>query len=281
MKTALALGTFDGIHAGHRAVIEKTLPYHSIAVTFDLPPKAVITGNPQLLMLPSDKTARIKRLGINQVDMLQFCDVKNMSAKEFLETLNKKYKPSLISVGFNYRFGKDAEGDVNTLAEFCNKSGIKLSVADEQKAFGETVSSTFIRRLITAGEITHANNLMDGSFSFDAPIISGDSRGRTLGFPTANQQYPELLVKARFGVYESRVLLNGNIYRAITNIGIRPTFETENIGCETFIKDFSDDIYGSNMRLELVRFIRDEKKFGSSEELATAVKNDISAVFKE
>ncbi len=278
MKTAIALGTFDGLHAGHRAVIEKTADFFSVAVTFKTPPKNIILGKSQLLMLPEQRAALLKKLGVNQVDMQNFEDVRNIEAAAYLENLYQKYKPTRIVCGYNYRFGKNALGDTALLAEFCKKNNIEFCCVDALCDGENEISSTIIREYIKSGQIQKANSLLFDTFSFTAQVMHGDKRGRTLGFPTANQQYPELLVKTKFGVYISRVTIQGKTYDAITNIGIRPTFKTESVGCETYIKGFCGDIYGKVMKTELIKFVREEQKFGSLEELKQAISNDIKCL---
>ena len=275
MKTAIVLGTFDGLHAGHRAVIEQAKGFYSTAVTFDTPPKNAISGKLEMLILPHDRKERIKALGIDEVVMQDFDRVKDISANDYLLHLKENYNPDRIVCGFNYRFGRGAEGNTQLLAEFCSKNDIEfICVAPVQKD-GVTLSATNIRNLIRQGDVLTASSLMHGGFSFCAPVAHGDGRGRLLGFPTANQQYPETLVQPKHGVYISRVTIGKKQYKAITNIGIRPTYQTDTVGCETFIKDFSGDIYGENIRLELLQFVRAEQKFSSAEELKNAVLKDI------
>lgn len=275
MKTAIVLGTFDGLHAGHRAVIEKATGFFGIAVTFDIPPKSILTGEPQLLILPEERAKRIKQLGINGVEMQNFNEVKDVEAADYLNILKQKYNPSRIVCGFNYRFGRGAEGDTKLLAEFCHNNGIEFICVPPVKKDGITVSSTNIRNLIREGKTSEASSQIYGGFSFTAPVLHGDARGRTLGFPTANQIYPEWLVKAKRGVYVSRVTVDGKEYKAVTNLGIRPTYQTDTVGCETFIKGFSGDIYGCDMKTELLYFVREERKFSSVGELKNAILNDV------
>lgn len=280
MKTAIVLGTFDGLHAGHRAVIEKADGFYSVAVTFDIPPKSVQTGEPQLLMSHKDRIERLKKLGIDRVDTQKFEDVQDIDANSYLELLKEKYNPQRIVCGFNYRFGKGATGDTKLMADFCYKNNIEFlcvpAVADESG----TISSTGIRSLLRDGKMSEAAGQIYGGFAFTAPVIHGDARGRTLGFPTANQEYPKDFVRIKFGVYISRVTIDGKQYDAITNVGIRPTFKTDMVGCETFIKDFCGDLYGSEMKTELVEFIRDEQKFSSIDELKNAILNDVKLLNK-
>lgn len=275
MKTAIALGTFDGLHAGHRAVIDKLEGFFSIAVTFDIPPKSFFTGEQQLLMLLKDRVERLKKLGINKVDVQNFSEIKDIEAKGYLEHLKQKYNPQRIVCGFNYRFGKNAAGDTTLIADFCKRNDIEFICVSPIKVGDTALSSTYIRNLIRAGNIAEANSMIYGGFSFTVPVMHGDARGRNLGFPTANQDYPADMVKIKHGVYISRVEVDDKEYNAITNIGIRPTYQTDTVGCETFIKNFSDDIYGCEMKTQLLKFIRAEKKFSSAEELKKAILNDV------
>lgn len=275
MKTAIVLGTFDGLHAGHRAVLEAAKGFFCIAVTFSLPPKSIITGEPQLLMQPHERIERLKQLGVDQVELQDFESVKDIEAVDYLEWLNRKYAPHRIVCGFNYRFGKDVTGDADLLKKFCDKKGIEFICVSPVTKDGNVLSSTVIRNLIKKGNMSDAAPQIYGGFLFKAPVLHGDARGRELGFPTANQEYPNELVRLKFGVYISRVTIENKQYQAITNIGIRPTYKTETVGCETFIKDFSADIYGKEMTTELLHFVREEKKFHSVEELKNAILNDI------
>lgn len=275
MKTAIALGTFDGLHSGHRAVICETLPFYSVAVTFYLPPKCVISKTNELLILPQEREKRLYSLGVKQVVMQDFNDVRNIDAEEYLENICKKYNPQKIVCGFNYRFGAGAKGDTNFLSDFCKHNNIEFCCVTPQTDGETVISSTFIRECIKNGDIQKANRLLYGGFSFTAEVTHGDARGRTIGFPTANYLYPELLVKAKYGVYISRVTVDGKTYDAITNIGVRPTFKTDSVGCETYIKNFNGNIYGKQITTELLKFVRSEQKFNSLEELKSAIANDV------
>lgn len=273
MKTAIVLGAFDGLHEGHRKVIKQAQGYDSIAVTFDIPPKCV--GAAQMLILPEDKVQRIKSLGINQVVMQRFDDVKNIAPLDYLEELKNKYKPSRIVCGFNYRFGKNAEGDTRLLKTFCEDNGIEFVCVPAVMQDGVVISSTEIRNLIRKGKMQEATKQIYGGFCFTGEVLHGDKRGRTIGFPTANQDFPTDLVRPKLGVYISRITVNGKEYDAVTNLGIRPTYQTQEVGCETYIKDFSDEIYGEKIKTQLLSFIRPEQKFSSIDELKNAILNDV------
>ncbi|MBO7520540.1 MAG: hypothetical protein J6T73_07165 [Clostridia bacterium] len=277
MKTAVVLGTFDGLHKGHRAVIEAAGGFYTVAVTFGIPPKAVLSGELKLLMTMEDKAAGLKALGVNEIYSLDFSKVCNISPGDFLLHITEKFSPSLIVCGFNYRFGKDAAGDTGTLSSFCKRHGIDLKIA-ESVGGDKPVSSSALRALIAKGDTAAANEQIYGGFGFSSPVLHGDCRGRVLGFPTVNQEFPAELTVPKFGVYASKVIIDGREYESITNLGVRPTYKTDFTGCETFIKDFTGDIYGKTVTLKLLRFVRPERKFSSRRELENTVKADIKSV---
>ncbi len=280
MKNAVVLGTFDGVHLGHKAVIEKAKDCFVTAVTFKKAPRAYFDENIKALMTSDERINRLKALGVNDVVMLDFNEVKDISAIEFLEAIRKKYNPSLICCGYNYHFGKNAEGNTEFLKKYCDNHNIELSVAECVKIDSQAVSSTLIREKISLGKVDEANKLLGYDFGFKSEVINGDKRGRTLGFPTINQAFPETLTPLLFGVYETKVTINSATYRAITNIGHRPTFLTDKVFCETYIENFSGDIYGDVVDLRFVNFIRKEVKFSSLEQLKDAIEKDVKCVFK-
>ena len=277
MANAIALGTFDGVHKGHRAVLDLPEDFRKIAVTFSLPPKAVLTGKNALINSIEDKCRILKSIGIDEILTLRFESVREMSPEEFLGFLKEKYNPKYISCGFNYRFGKMGQGDTYLLKKFCADNGIELKIAEPVKVGDDIVSSTFIRNLLSNGDVGMASSLLSEPFSFTATVIEGDKRGRTIGFPTINQRYPEELVKLRFGVYKTKIEIDDNVFYGITDIGIRPTYKSDYVISETFIKDFSGDLYGKDLRIIPIEFLRDEKKFSSLEELKKQIEFDINA----
>ena len=274
-KTAIALGTFDGVHKGHLAVLDLPRDAYKVAVTFNLPPRLCILGEKEIIMTAEEKIAKLKKIGIDEIYAMDFDNVKDMPPQNFLEFIKEKYNPKIISCGFNYRFGKGGEGNTGTLHEFCLKNGIDFRCASPVKENGETVSSSLIRNLLKEGNIKKATELLGEPFSFEAEVIHGDSRGRTIGFPTVNQKYPDDLVKVKFGVYKTKISFDGKDYLGITNIGTRPTFQSDFVICETYIKNFSGDLYGKTLRLTPIQFLREEKKFGSIEELKEQIEKDL------
>lgn len=275
MKNAIALGTFDGLHTAHLCVLNLGEEYNKIAVTFKKPPRMFFEKKDELLINYSQKCDYLKELGINEIVPLDFEIVKNTPPINFLESLRQKYNPQIISCGFNYHFGKEGKGDTKLLADFCNKNGIILKVCDPVSFENQIVSSTRIRNLIKNGQIEAANQLLFKPFSFSGEVLSGDKRGRTIGFPTINQKYPENLVKLKFGVYKTQVIFDGKTFEGVTNIGLRPTYELNYVTSETYIKNFSGNLYGKNVTIVPLKFLRQEKKFSSLEELKKQIAKDI------
>lgn len=276
MKNALALGTFDGIHIAHREVLNLPKDCKKIAVTFEKPPKMFLNGNYELIMSFEDKCQAIKSLGYDEIVALDFFKIKDTEPEDFLSFLYENYNPTVISCGFNYRFGKGGKGDVILLKKFCQEKGIELNICKQVSLEEQVISSSFVRDLLKSGEIEKANSLLLKPFCFSAEVIKGDSRGRTIGFPTINQKYPQELVKIKFGVYKTKVLFDGKEYDGITNIGIRPTFESNYVISETYIKDFSGDLYGKTVKVVPYKFLREEKKFSCLLDLKNQIEKDIT-----
>lgn len=276
MEKAVILGTFDGIHRGHTAVIDSVSDYEITAVTFQKPPKFYFGSSSGLLMLPEDKRSALKTLGVKNICELDFLKVKKIRAKDFLEKINSEFLPSAIACGFNFRFGKNAEGDTSLLQDYCLKNNIKALVSEPKKTEGEIISSSIIREMVKRGKIDKANNLLFMPFSFSGEVIKGNQIGEKLGFPTANQIFPSALVTPLFGAYKSEVKIDDKIYSGISNVGVKPTVGSDRVLCETYIKDFSGDIYGKNIRVSLKKFIREERRFSSLSELKIQVKKDLT-----
>ena len=278
MKTAVSLGFFDGLHKGHLAVLCVDNSFHRVAVTFKTSPRAELSGIDEALQSFFDRCNALKKIGVDEVYALDFKKVKNIAPLEFLRFLKEKFNPSLISCGFNYRFGKNGQGDTLLLKKFCEKNGIELRVSEPVTQNGKTVSSSYVRELINKGDVKTANTLLAEPFSFKMPVIKGDQRGRTIDFPTINQEYPKDFVIPKFGVYKTEVSFDGKSYSGITNIGTRPTYPSTFIISETYILDFNGDLYGKDVKISLLELLREEKKFSSLEELKAQIAEDIKKI---
>ncbi len=280
-KTAVALGNFDGLHKGHLAVInEAVMEKHNgllpCILTFDSHPQKTLRGSaPKRIMTKKLCEKTTAMLGCQTI-RLSFEEVRNMSPEEFFnKILIKKLNVGFVSCGFNYRFGKNGEGNADTLRSLCKNAGIGFKCAEEVLYNGEVISSTRIRQAIENGDIENANNMLGRHFAYDSEVVHGDRIGkRILGFPTINQLFPDTHVVPKNGVYASATEVDGRLYPSMTNIGKRPTVNGDELRSETCIIGFSGDLYGSHPEVRLLKLIREEKKFPSLEALSEQLKND-------
>lgn len=279
---AIALGTFDGVHTGHKAVLQTAADsgLTSIAIAFRIPPKAYFSDEGVVLTEEDRKTVLIKNTGIKQVEYLDFPKVKDISPEEFFDYIYKSYSPALIVCGYNYTFGKGGKGNTELLKKLCDEKGIKLKVIDKVSVDGQAISSSYIRSLLKEGKLQKALNLLPDGFSIEGQVLHGDKRGREMNFPTFNQHYPKNMATVKYGVYMTKVIIDDKAYFGMTNIGLRPTYPTDSPVCETHIFDFGGDLYGKNLRIELLEFIRQEKKFSGINDLKTAIEKDKEQIKK-
>ena len=274
---AVALGTFDGIHKGHLAVLGSAIKSKvdkRVVVTFAAPPMKV---GAKLIMPEKIKEEEFLKLGFDEVLLLDFCEVKDMSPTEFLDMLFAKYNVKIISCGFNYRFGKFASGDTETIKEYAQNHNAECIVSEPVYYLDEPISSTRIRTAIELGDIKNANEMLVKPFFIESTVISGDARGRKMGFPTANQIPDSDVAMLKFGVYKTETEVDGIKYNSITNIGIRPTYKTETPISETHIIGFSGDLYGKSIRVSFLEFIRGEKKFSGLDEVKSQIQMDLKS----
>lgn len=281
----LALGCFDGVHVGHTAVIKtavekaKELSLPSCVWTFSAPPKKFYSKEPVPLITDEEQKAKmIEALGADTFYSIEFNEsVASLTAEYFFEhillgTLRAKY----IVCGFDFTFGKGGKGNKELLGQMCERCGIGFCAIDPVTLNGNAVSSSAIREYIRDGEIEKANLLLGRPYSFRSAVVDGRRLGRKLGFPTVNQKIdPEMCVPA-YGVYLTKVHFDGNQFFGITNVGTRPTVDGSRVFSETNIFDFSGDLYGKELCIEFLKFIRPEKRFSSVEELSAQVHTDIS-----
>lgn len=279
-KTAVALGTFDGLHKGHMSVINKAVAQRSngllpVILMFSEHPLKVLTGKaPKELFDGRIKEREITKTGCTPYTV-SFEEIRNMSPEEFVtEILIKKLNADFISCGFNFRFAKNGMGNTEILSQLCKKYKIDLEIAQEVDFGSECISSTRIRNAIENGDTETANKMLGRRFSYDFEVVGGDHRGRVLGFPTINQFFTDNFVIPKYGVYASATLIDGKWYPSVTNIGIRPTIGNSKPRSETCILGFSGDLYGTNTEVALISYIRPEIKFNDLEALTEQMKKD-------
>lgn len=281
---AVALGFFDGLHRAHMTVLEKTLEaahekgLAPAVMLLDEHPRAVITGEAvPFLQQTSYRDKRLKDMGFTLFSV-SFREIKDMAPREFFESvLCERFSARVLVCGYNYNFGKDAGGDTKALDGLCRERGMTLEICPEFTVGGETVSSSSIRSAIENGEIERADTMLGIPFGFCSEVFTGDRRGRLLGAPTINQYLPGELVVPKFGVYASKVYFDGKVYMGVTNIGSRPTFGVSSVRSETYIVDFSGDLYGREVRVELHSFIREERRFPDGDALKKQIAEDVRA----
>ena len=277
-RVLVALGTFDGLHVGHKKVLlSDTTEYdEKIVLMFTEHPQKTLSGvSPAELITPSKRNELLKSWGYVS-ELLDFSEISNLSPEEFVdEILVKKLNATALCCGFNYRFGKKAKGEVSLLKKLCAEREIKLTVCDEVDFDGVPVSSTRIRDCIKNGDIIKANKMLGRYFSYDFTVVHGDARGRTLGSPTINQFFSENFAVAEYGVYASFTVINGKKYVSVTNIGVRPTIKGgSEKRSETNIVGFEGDLYGQDIEVFLVEKLRGEMAFNSLDELSARISAD-------
>lgn len=273
----VALGTFDGLHMGHKAVItaEKTEYRQKIALMFTRHPLFELKGeNPGRLVTESKQLSVLSQWGITP-EYIDFRHICELSPEDFIdEILMKKYNAKSISCGFNYRFGKNASGDIETLKRLCAEREIKLTIVDAVEYENYPVSSTRIRKALRDGDIRSANAMLGRYFSYDFEVVHGDERGRVLGSPTINQFFGDDFTVPQYGVYASFTQIDEKIYPSVTNIGIRPTIGNSDKRSETNIVGFEGDLYGKHPEVFIVEKIRGEMQFSSLDELSQQIEKD-------
>ena len=277
-EVALALGTFDGLHLGHQAVLRGAADsgYMPVVLTFDDHPRRYLEQeNPPMLLPQDDKTTLLASFGIQAELLLDFSRIRNLAPKDFLDQVCQALPVRLFSCGYNYRFGKNGAGDAAFLKDYAAERGIEVRIAPPVEIEGIPVSSTLIRQLLLDGKMEAAALRLGRPFSFFLEVVGGDQRGRTIGFPTINQILPDGLLQPKFGVYVSRTEIDGKSYPSVTNVGIRPTFLADRALCETHIIDYAGDLYSRTLRVELIHFLRGETKFDSLEALKNAISRDL------
>lgn len=262
-RKAVALGDFDGMHLAHKTVItgaQNTIIY-SVNNKFSLLQKSLFEER-----YPNTVFA-------------DFSEIKNMDGEEFInKILLEKFSAGIVLCGYNFRFGKNASWNAMDLRNYLEKKDVWVRILEHLDYDSEPISSTRIRRAVKEGKIEQANKMLGYHFTFEAPVVEGDKRGRTIGFPTINQHLPTGLTVPKFGVYESRSYIDGRGYSSFTNIGIRPTWRVDEPLAETHIFGFEGDLYGKSIRIELIEYLREEKEFSSVEELKQQLEYDKSSI---
>jgi riboflavin kinase / FMN adenylyltransferase len=269
----LAIGEFDGVHLGHREVIRGA----DTVLTFEPHPRTVVAPDsaPKLLTSLATKTDLVASLGVDELVVIPFDgDRMAQTAQEFIDhELVERLGAQRVSVGENFRFGNRARGDADLLRA---QDAFETRVVEMVELEGEIISSTHIRGLVAAGDVTTAERFLGAPFHMRGIVAHGDKRGRTLGFPTANLVPDPRLVVPDHGIYACRAEVDGATHVAAVNVGVRPTFKTgRGLLVEAFLLDFDGDIYGRELRLDFLERLRGERRFDSVEALIEQMGQDV------
>lgn len=283
--SAVALGAFDGIHVGHRAILgtavsigrARSVPV--LACTFDPHPLDVLQpgGAPVPITTLVERLALMEETGVDGVVVLEFTrGLAAMEPEAFVkDVLLTRLGARDIVVGFNHRFGHRARGDARLLTELAPGLGFTAHIVPPQVVDGVAVSSSEIRALLQRGDVASAARFLGRPYGVGGRVVRGAGRGRTLGFPTANVETDRPLLIPT-GVYACRARVDGGMYPTVVNIGVRPTFAEQTLAVEAHLLDFSADLYDRELRLEFIRRLRGEQKFPSPEALRKQIALDVA-----
>ena len=283
----VTIGVFDGVHRGHQHLIGVLLEFArreglaSVAVTFNPHPRTVLRPGTALTYLTSleERVELLQGQGLDSVGVLAFTsELAQLSAEDFLTLLVQELEMRLLVVGPDFALGRNRAGTIGVMREIGERLGFRVEVAPLLAEADEKVGSSAIRQALAAGDVERVGRLLGRPFSLRGPVVAGDRRGRTLGFPTANMAIGLDRALPAYGIYVTRVYVRESAYESCTSIGIRPTFDVEpRPVVETFILDFDEEIYGREMQIDLLHRLRGEERFASAEELVAQMEKDVGA----
>lgn len=277
---AVALGVFDGLHIGHRAVLAAACGVIDDDGAILTATALCMTGVPKhkagRLLTAGREEQLLGTLGTDEWIEMPFEAVCDLSPERFVrEILCDLLQARVVCCGYNYRFGKHGVGTVETLRALCEPLGIRVTVVEAVERDGEVVSSTRVRQAVSVGDMPLASRLLGRPFSVELPVTDGDHRGREWGIPTLNQVFPADYAVPRYGVYASLVVVGERQYHAVTNIGVHPTVGgVKEPQAETWIRDFDGELYGLTVQVMLIRFLREERCFADVEALQAQITTD-------
>ncbi len=285
--SAVTIGVFDGVHLGHVSLLSRLKDVaarrglSSVVLTFRNHPASVLRAGfePRYLTMPDDRVRLLRETGVDLVVQATFdAALSQLSASTFAALLQDTLGMRTLVAGPDFAMGRNREGSVSVLGEIGQEQGFEVEVVEPLLGSrGEAVRSTAVRSAVSSGEMEQAAAMLGRSYAITGTVVHGHGRGGPLGFPTANLQVPEESLAPRDGIYACWVEIDGSRYMAAASIGERPTFPGAGRSVEAFVMDFDGDLYGRELRLELVRRLRDEEKFDSIEQLRLQVDRDVEA----
>ncbi|KAF0204479.1 MAG: riboflavin kinase/FMN [Bacteroidetes bacterium] len=281
-RPVITVGTFDGVHIGHQSILSSVKQLasetggDSVVVTFHPHPRMVLGSHVYLLSTRDEKRDALRNAGISHLIEIPFTkEFAGISAAEFVEFIAGNLKPEIIVIGYDHGFGQNRSGSIEHLYRYGKDFGFRVVEIAELELGNHHVSSSVLRWLLQEGDAVMATALLGRYYSISGKVVRGNQIGKLIGYPTANLyiEDPNKLIPA-MGVYASRLTYNGKLYNSMTNIGMRPTINAHKLTIETNIFDFDEDIYYESITVELVKRIRNEKKFGNLEMLKKQLGSD-------
>jgi riboflavin kinase/FMN adenylyltransferase len=283
----LTIGVFDGVHLGHKYLISQLKEkageqnLQSGVVTFRQHPLEILspgTGLPYLTSL-AEKVSLLKNEGIDTIVTLSFTpELAGLSAEQFTGLLQKYLRMRGLVIGPDFSLGRNREGNTDTLRELGKKMGFDVTVVPPAELDGEVVSSTAVRDALADGNMKRVFKLMGRPFSIQGCVVAGDGRGKELGYPTANLEIDTTQSLLPDGVYATRTHIDDRVYKSVTNVGKRPTFNNGERTVETYILDYQGELYGREITIDFLEMLRGEKRFGTVEELKKQIAEDVERV---
>ena len=269
--TAILLGGFDGMHKGHRLLLEKAkesgLPIGMMTISGGKEGKSIFTMQ--------ERERIFQNAGVDFVFELPFAEIKSLSAEEFLALLCREFEPKLFVCGEDFRFGNGAAGTPLLLKQ---ATQVRVEILPLLEENHKKISSGSIKTLLLGGEIERANEWLGERYFLTGMVEKDRQIGRTIGFPTANIRFPKEKYPIKNGVYETVTTVNGKAYKGITNYGARPTFDDANVWTETHLDGFNGNLYGKELTVEFVRFLRDIERFASADDLKAQLQEDLRRI---
>ncbi len=280
--SSISLGKFDGLHQGHRYLLDQVKKageqgLKSVAFTFDISPRTVSEKNVKVLLTNREKEQIFEDFSPDCVVECPFTDeLRRMEPYEFLKMLTTQINVKQIVAGKDFHFGRDRKGGYEELIKYADEFGYETVIVDKVQDKGADISSSRIRSLITAGDMEEAARLLGYPYFLISEVTHGTHLGTSMGIPTVNQiPAPNKLLPPN-GVYASRVTIAGQTYAAVTDVGVKPTIgDNHPVAVETHILDYESELYGSEIRVSFLKYLRPEKKFSSVDDLRAVISSDI------
>ncbi len=282
----VTIGVFDGIHLGHQAIIHELVTKAAatgstpVVLTFFPHPDRVLRGltGPYYLLTPDERAKELIALGVEVVVTLTFDDaLRHIRARDFVEQMLASLRMRELWIGEDFALGYKREGNVSFLRELGAERGFKVQTIELVKADkqDDVISSSKIRQALEDGQVEQAAQWLGRPYAVRGEVVHGLARGRTIGFPTANIDVWEEKVLPKFGIYAGWAILeNGDVYKAVTNVGIRPTFEEQGVTVEAYLLDFDGDLYGQQLEFAFVHYLRGEERYDNIADLIAQIHRD-------